>query len=109
MHVMLNAYWEPLTFELPPLPAGERWHRIVDTALPTPDDFSDPEAATAMDGDRYRVEARSAVMLMARASPQPLSASANNAASSTKPCRTITPAGSAISSCSSFQVLGWGT
>ena len=30
---MLNAYWEPLVFELPPTAAGERWHRLVDTAL----------------------------------------------------------------------------
>jgi glycogen operon protein len=65
---MLNAYWEPLAFELPPLPAKERWHRIADTALPAPDDFSDPEAAPPMDGDRYRVEARSAVVLMAQGS-----------------------------------------
>jgi len=74
LHVMLNAYWEPLMFELPPLPTGERWHRIVDTALPTPGDFSDPEAARPMDGDRYRVEARSAVLLMAQGSHRPSAA-----------------------------------
>ena len=33
LHVMLNAYWEPLAFELPPLKGKERWSRIVDTAL----------------------------------------------------------------------------
>ncbi|MFB0533890.1 MAG: glycogen debranching protein GlgX [Anaerolineae bacterium] len=74
LHVMLNAYWEPLTFELPPLQAGERWHRIVDTALPAPDDFSDPEAAPPLDENWYRGEARSAVVLMAQASRQPSAA-----------------------------------
>ena len=68
LHVMLNAYWEPLAFELPPLPARERWHRIVDTALLAPDDFSDPEAAPTINGDRYQVGARSAVVLMAQGS-----------------------------------------
>jgi glycogen operon protein len=74
LHVMLNAYWEPLTFELPPLRAGERWHRIVDTALPALDDFSDPEVAPPIEGDRYRVEARSAVLLMAQGSHRPSAA-----------------------------------
>jgi len=64
LHVMLNAYREPLLFALPPLPAGTCFHRIVDTALPSPDDFSDPEAALPVEGDQYRAEARSAVVLM---------------------------------------------
>jgi glycogen operon protein len=67
LHVMLNAYWEPLTFEVPPLGDGESWHRIVDTALPTPEDFCDREAAPIIEGDRYRTQAHSSVVLMARA------------------------------------------
>jgi isoamylase len=69
LHVMLNAYWEPLAFELPPLPDGlqrARWHRVVDTALPSPDDFRELEAAPPVGEDRYRVEARSAVVLIAQ-------------------------------------------
>lgn len=64
LHVMLNAYWELLTFEIPPLGSGECWHRIVDTALPTPEDFCDRETAPRIEGDGYRVEARSSVVLM---------------------------------------------
>ena len=40
LHAMFNAYWEPLTFELPrggATPHG--WQRCVDTALSSPDDF----------------------------------------------------------------------
>ena len=41
LHGMLNAYWEPLTFELPPVPAEsqQRWRRCIDTALASPDDI----------------------------------------------------------------------
>ena len=35
---MFNAYWEPLEFELPPLPPGDGWLRAIDTALPGPED-----------------------------------------------------------------------
>jgi glycogen operon protein len=36
LHVMMNAYWEPLTFEVP---SGREWRRCVDTARTSPDDF----------------------------------------------------------------------
>jgi len=67
LHIMLNAYWEPLLFDLPPLPTGDgkHWRRIVDTALSAPDDFRDLETAPPVTGDHYRLEARSAVVLMA--------------------------------------------
>ncbi len=34
-HVIINAFWEPLTFELPPLETngGNVWQRIIDTSL----------------------------------------------------------------------------
>ena len=67
LHVMLNAYWEPLTFELPLLGQGERWHRIVDTSLPLSGAFCELEAALPLEGDTYKVEARSCVVLMVKA------------------------------------------
>jgi isoamylase len=65
LHVMLNAYWEPLLFELPPLPPGERWLRLVDTALAPPDDLADPPSPLPPDHNEYRLEARSSVILIA--------------------------------------------
>jgi glycogen operon protein len=65
LHIMLNAYWKPLTFELPTLAKGQSWHRIIDTNLPTPDDFCPPETAIALKSPTYPVEARSSVVLMA--------------------------------------------
>jgi len=64
LHVMLNAYWEPLTFELPAVPPGERWRRIVDTSLPSPDDVSGRGTVKPMVEGAYVVAARAAVVLM---------------------------------------------
>ncbi|MGD1804348.1 glycogen debranching protein GlgX [Dapis sp. BLCC M126] len=65
-HIMLNAYWKPLMFELPLLARGESWYLIVNTAFSSPRDFNDLDTATKVIGVRYRVEARSAVVLMAK-------------------------------------------
>lgn len=69
LHIMLNAYWEPLAFQLPPLSGGKRWHRIVDTALPAPEDFCELASAPMVEEKSYRLEARSSVVLMALVSP----------------------------------------
>jgi glycogen operon protein len=67
LYVSFNAYWETLTFELPPPVASNyRWHRIIDTAQPTPADFCNPDHAPAIDQSAYPVTARSSVVLIAR-------------------------------------------
>lgn len=66
LYVALNAFWEPLRFELPPLPPGQQWHRVADTALPAPLDISAPGAETPLAGSSYLVAARSALVLIAR-------------------------------------------
>jgi isoamylase len=65
-HAMLNAYWEPLTFELPPLPAesGERWRRCIDTALQSPDDICHWDKAPAVPSETYVAGPRSVVLLV---------------------------------------------
>jgi len=40
LYVMINAFWEELEFHVQEGTAQE-WKRIVDTTLPSPDDFSD--------------------------------------------------------------------
>ena len=67
LHVILNAYWEPLVFDLPPLPPDRRWHRLVDTVLPSPADFTLPDPAAPLNEYRYRAASRSAVVLSAQA------------------------------------------
>jgi isoamylase len=65
LHGMLNAYWEPLTFELPPIPAESRpsWRRCIDTALASPDDIYPWEKAPLVTAATYVVQPRSVVLL----------------------------------------------
>jgi glycogen operon protein len=66
-HLILNAYWEPLDFELPPAANDDAnpWRRWVDTAQETPNDIVPWEEAPAFQGLTYRAEARSVVVLYA--------------------------------------------
>jgi len=65
IHGMLNAYWEPLTFELPAVPeeAREPWCRWIDTALESPDDICPWEKAARLTQATYLVQPRSLVFL----------------------------------------------
>jgi glycogen operon protein len=64
-HLILNAFWEPLEFELP-APAGRGpWHRWIDTSLESPNDIVPWKEAPPVPGSSYRVGARSVVMLYA--------------------------------------------
>lgn len=65
-HIMLNAYWDALEFELPSAPAKPGWKRVVDTWLAAPEDISHPDSAPAIRGNRYLVQPRSLVVLAAR-------------------------------------------
>jgi glycogen operon protein len=64
-HVMLNAYWDRLRFELPPPSphSRESWRRCIDTALPSPHDISPWSEAPLVTDRHYAVEPRSVVLL----------------------------------------------
>jgi glycogen operon protein len=66
-HVIFNAYWEPLSFELPRLTPGvhEGWRLWIDTYRDAPDDIHEAPLAPSVDGPRYAVQARSLVVLVA--------------------------------------------
>jgi glycogen operon protein len=66
-HLMINAYWEPLTFELPAAGAGAAggWRRWIDTDREAPDDVCDGELAPPVESPGYTVHARSLVVLFA--------------------------------------------
>jgi glycogen operon protein len=66
--VILNAYWEPLAFELPAAPEGALggWRRVLDTAQAAPDDFCAWQDAPVVDGPSYPAQPRSVVGLVAR-------------------------------------------
>jgi glycogen operon protein len=65
VHILFNAYWEDLEFELPPPPAHRPWRRVVDTALPSPGDIAAPGQETPVRTATYRAQARSVVILIA--------------------------------------------
>jgi isoamylase len=65
LHAMFNAYWEPLTFELPQAPdaAHGAWRRCINTARASPDDIQQWEEAPAIASPVCVVEPRSIVLL----------------------------------------------
>jgi glycogen operon protein len=65
LHGVLNAYWEALTFELPPVPADgpQTWRRCIDTALDSPDDIYPWKTAPVVKQSTYVVQPRSVVLL----------------------------------------------
>jgi glycogen operon protein len=63
LHLILNAYWEPLDFELPSVPNGDAWHRWIDTALDPPSEIVEWKTAPAVSAQTYRAGARSVVVL----------------------------------------------
>jgi glycogen operon protein len=64
IHFILNAYWEPLSFELPPV-TNQCWRRWIDTSLPSPQDIVEWEAAQAVSDRSYMAAPRSVVALIA--------------------------------------------
>ena len=68
VHLILNAYWESLEFELPRAgdDDGDSWHRWIDTTLDSPQDIVEWETAPTVPGGTYRAGPRSVVVLFAR-------------------------------------------
>jgi glycogen operon protein len=64
-HLICNAYWEALSFELPPLPeaAAGGWRRLVDTAIPFPGDICVENKAVLLEEPTYLAQPRSVVLL----------------------------------------------
>jgi len=66
-HAILNAYWEPLEFELPPPGKdGDAWRRWIDTSLESPQDIVEWQDAPVVSEQSYRAGPRSVIVLFAR-------------------------------------------
>ncbi len=65
-HLILNAFWESLDFQLPPVGQNGRgnWRRWIDTSLDSPHDIVPWETATALWESNYRAAPRSVVLLI---------------------------------------------
>jgi len=67
LHLIANAFWEALDFELPSAPDCETWRRWIDTSLESPADIVPWQTAAAVgDPGCYRVGPRSVVVLWRR-------------------------------------------
>jgi len=68
IHFILNAFWEPLEFELPQVgnDNGDPWRRWIDTTLDSPFDILEWEKAPTVQGRTYRAGPRSVAVLFAR-------------------------------------------
>jgi isoamylase len=64
--VILNAFWEPLCFELPCAQIHEdsSWHRWIDTYLESPDDIAAWEDASPVSGLTFPAGPHSVVILL---------------------------------------------
>jgi isoamylase len=71
VYIVLNAYWEHLDFELPPI-AGHAtsWHRWIDTSFDSPLDIFPWDEAPVLSECSYRVAPRSVVVLFENIGPQ---------------------------------------
>lgn len=65
LHIIFNAYWEDLEFELPPRPADRPWLCAVNTALPAPHDIAEPGHETPVTTPTIIARARSVIVLLA--------------------------------------------
>ena len=68
-HLMFNAWWNPLVFELPPLPEQPEggWRRWIDTSLASPADIVPFNEAPAVTGASYGLPPRSMAVVFSRA------------------------------------------
>lgn len=62
-HFILNAYWEPLEFQLPAPVGVDGWRCLIDTALKSPFDIADSVSASRVDQSSYAVQPHSVVVL----------------------------------------------
>jgi glycogen operon protein len=63
LYVMINGYWEELSFQLP---GGTQWQRAIDTGLLSPLDIMEASAGEDLSSDSglYQVRARSIAALI---------------------------------------------
>ena len=64
-YVAMNAWKEALKFRVPPAPTRRRWRRLIDTALPAPEDFvAEGEGPLVTDSAAYTVAPFSTLVLI---------------------------------------------
>jgi glycogen operon protein len=72
VYFILNAYWEPLTFQLPHVDraGAPAWRRWIDTSRTSPEDIVPWRTAPWLSSSTYRAAPRSVVVLFGEAPPR---------------------------------------
>ncbi len=67
-HILFNAYWEALEFELPQRDGDHplQWERWIDTSLESPNDIVPWQERVPIEGHSYRAGPRSVVVLSSK-------------------------------------------
>jgi len=66
VHFIAHAHWEDQVFELPDI-GKRRWLRLVDTALPSPQDIADEGGEFPLPSqESYPIRARSVAIFVVR-------------------------------------------
>ena len=65
IYVGANAFWEPITVELPAV-QGKRWYRVVDTSFADGEEIVIDEEAQFLPDLTYEIQPRSTIVLIAR-------------------------------------------
>jgi isoamylase len=64
IHMILNAYWEPLEFELPPVGnSNSAWRLWIDTSLDSPNDICEWQTSPRISAHTYTAAPHSVVVL----------------------------------------------
>ena len=67
LFVIHNSDWSEREFQIPEPGADRRWYRVADTSMPAGEDFAiEGREQLLLPPDRYRVQPRSSVLLLAR-------------------------------------------
>lgn len=69
IYIMLNSYWKPLLFDIPPIDGAEAslWRRWIDTSMQSPNDIVPWLEAPSFRDSMYLADARSVVVLFRQA------------------------------------------
>jgi len=65
LHLLVNAYWEPLAFEVPAADAHRSWRRCIDTSRASPEDIVFDLEASLVTSSTVTVSPRSLMALLA--------------------------------------------
>ncbi len=66
IYVALNAFWQPLEFQIPKPISQKPWRLIVNTSLPSPQDFTKEDYALIHHSSSFLLPSRSLIVLLAK-------------------------------------------